>query len=262
MPGRTSLLYRRVFPSHVSWKEAARFLFGKFGVEVRLLSRTRVKGLRELDDVRVIVGTVEKPVLFDVGAHVGESLYKMKNSFPNAQIHAFEPSPKAFARLGSEWGGVPGIVLNPVALGEQAMVATFNEFEGGGSPANSLLSIDRNSPSVVRDAPLTEQIQVAVETVDIYCRRNRIERIDWLKVDTQGYDLRVLEGAISMLESGSVSVISLEVNLMPMYEGEGTLNDVCELCARCAYYMIGFYETNYVGNRLSCCDVCFARFPL
>lgn len=257
---RVKLLYRRVFPSHVSWKEAARFLLGLAGVEVRLLSRTRVKGIRQLDDVRVIVGKVRDPVLFDVGAHVGETIAKMKNLFPRSRIHAFEPSPHACSRLQAEWGAADGVVLNALALGERDAVAPFYELEGGGSAANSLLPIDRTSPSVVRNAALTEQIHVAVATVDGYCKRNGIERIDWLKVDAQGYDLRVLQGAQAMLRTGSIGVISLEVNLLPMYHGEGTLSEIVAHCAQLGYFMIGFYETCYVGNRLSCCDLCFARF--
>lgn len=257
---RAKLLYRSIFPSHVSWKEAARFFLGRMGLEVRLLSRARVKGLRQLDDIKVIVGNVARPVVFDVGAHVGESLYKMRSLFPRCRIHSFEPSPTAFARLKSEWGDTEGIVLNAVALGEREMVSTFNEFAGGGSAANSLLSIDRGSPSIVRDAPLTEQIQVPVETVDGYCGRQRIERIDWLKVDAQGYDLRVLQGAEAMLAGAAIGVISLEVNLLPMYEGEGTLCEIIRFCERYRYFLIGFYETHYVGNRLSCCDVCLAKF--
>lgn len=256
---RARLLYRRVFPSHVSWKEAARFLLGLLGLEVRLLSRSRVKGLRQLDDIRVIVGRPAQPVFFDVGAHVGESIYKMRNLFPQCRVHSFEPSPIAFAQLKAQWGDTEGIVLNAVALGERQTVSIFNEFAGGGSAANSLLVIDRSSPSVVRDAPLTEQIQVAVETVDDYCRRGRIDRIDWLKIDAQGYDLRVLQGAEAMLARGAIGVISLEVNLMPMYEGEGTLPEIIGFCERFGYFIIGFYETNYVGHRLSCCDVCFAK---
>jgi FkbM family methyltransferase len=257
---RAKLLYRRIFPSHVSWKEAARFFLGCVGLEVRLLSRLRVKGLRQLDDIRVIVGDAREPVVFDVGAHVGQSLYKMRNLFPNCRVHSFEPSPTAFAKLKSEWGETEGVVLNAVALGEREMVSAFNEFEGGGSPANSLLAINRGSPSIVREAPLTEQIQVAVETVDRYCGANEIGRIDWLKVDAQGYDLRVLQGAQAMLSRGAIGVISVEVNLLPMYEGEGTLCQLIDFCAQFGYFVIGFYETNYVGNRLSCCDVCFAKF--
>jgi FkbM family methyltransferase len=162
--------------------------------------------------------------------------------------------------LQAEWGETEGVVLNPLALGEREMVAAFNELEGGGSAANSLLPIDRTSPSVVRDAALTEQIQVAVDTVDGYCKRNGIERVDWLKVDAQGYDLRVLQGAEAMLRAGAVAAISLEVNLLPMYDGEGTLQEIIGHCEKFGYHMVGFYETNYVGNRLSCCDVCFARF--
>ena len=53
----------------------------------------------------------------------------------------------------------------------------------------------------------------------------------------------------------------MEVNFLPMYEGEGTFCDIVRFCGRFGYFLIGFYETNYVGNRFSCCDVCFASFP-
>ena len=51
---------------------------------------------------------------------------------------------------------------------------------------------------------------VELDTLDNFCKLNDIERIDFLKIDVEGHELRVLEGATELLASKKVDIIQFE----------------------------------------------------
>src|ERR1700722_10440774 len=60
------------------------------------------------------------PLVFDVGANVGQSIRNFRVSFPNAEIHSFEPSPATFNRLKANAAQLPKVHLWNCALGSAA----------------------------------------------------------------------------------------------------------------------------------------------
>ena len=56
-------------------------------------------------------------------------------------------------------------------------------------------------------SPTVEKIDVEVDTVDRYCASNGIERIDFLKIDVEGFEEDVLRGATTMLKRKSVGIV-------------------------------------------------------
>ncbi|WP_371270960.1 FkbM family methyltransferase [Flavobacterium sp.] len=49
-----------------------------------------------------------------------------------------------------------------------------------------------------------------VKTLDNYCLKNKIHKIDFLKIDTEGFEIHVLEGAATMIENQAIDRIQLE----------------------------------------------------
>ena len=90
------LWWRRVFPSHFSVKEFLRYAFGLAGLDVRIRKLDRVRGWNLLDDIRVLIPRRSPQIVFDVGAHRGESLFKIYNLLRQPVVHCFEPSPGPF----------------------------------------------------------------------------------------------------------------------------------------------------------------------
>jgi FkbM family methyltransferase len=251
------LFWRRVFPSHVSVKEFLRFAFAGVGLDVRLKKLNRVRGWNLLDDIFVLIPKNAPQIVFDVGAHRGESLFKIYNLLRSPVVHSFEPSPDSFASLSATFRDWPGLQLNNLALGEAKGEVGFRQYHG--SAVNSVLPIHRNTPNVLRDVPLLETVTVKMDTLDDYCARKDVDRIDWLKIDAQGYDLNVLKGARQVLAEARVALVSLEVNFIPMYEGEGTFCEILSYMESRGYKLVDLYEKNYVNNTLSCCDLLFVR---
>jgi uncharacterized beta-barrel protein YwiB (DUF1934 family) len=65
---------------------------------------------------------------------------------------------------------------------------------------------------------LKKEIKINVNTVDNYVKQNNIKYIDYLKIDTQGYEEEVLKGSIETLKSGTVKYIEVEIILSDYYE--------------------------------------------
>jgi FkbM family methyltransferase len=65
---------------------------------------------------------------------------------------------------------------------------------------------------------LKKEIKIDVNTVDNYVKQNNINHIDYLKIDTQGYEEEVLKGSIETLKSGIVKYIEVEIILSNYYE--------------------------------------------
>ena len=97
---------------------------------------------------------------------------------------------------------------------------------------------------------------VAVDTVDNYCIRNGIKKIDVLNIDTQGYDLEVLIGASTMLNE-RVDIIITELNFVHLYEGAATFDQIYKFLADRNFLLVGFYNTRRVGKRLGWTDGLF-----
>ncbi len=140
------------------------------------------------------------PVVFDVGANVGHWSKTVLEIVPQATIHAFEPSPTTFkillsAELSSK------VALNNFALGASPSTLTFYEY--GDAHAH-------NSFFPRHDKPHQSTKEIGVETLESYCQKHQIDHIDFLKIDTEGYDFHVLRGAKSLLEAEKIDFIQFE----------------------------------------------------
>jgi FkbM family methyltransferase len=147
-------------------------------------------------------------VILDVGASTGEVSLAFKQIFGDAAvIHAFEPSAHAFdllSRRSAELGWEQ-VVLNHLALGAEPGEATLYAKTNGDQTG----SLYHRQASELANAGLFRET-VQIRTLDDYCLEAGIDHIDLLKMDVEGHELAVLQGASRMLEAGSVNFIQFE----------------------------------------------------
>jgi FkbM family methyltransferase len=144
-------------------------------------------------------------VIFDVGANVGDWTLQALDLNPGMEVHCFEPSGDTFGLLASRvtTGGEKKPILNQLALGASRGSASLHVFaEAAGS--NSLYRREG-----LTEAQATTE-EVAVGTIDDYCEAHQVERVDLLKLDVEGHELAVLQGASFMLSQGRVARIQFE----------------------------------------------------
>lgn len=193
----------------------------------------------ELAAQQLIAGS-DARVVVDVGAGYGETVGAYRRAFPNAAIYAFEPTPEAAESLAARREFDPFEVL-PVAVGAEPGTATLsvNAFQ----PTSSLLPTADAGAAYWGDGLLeTERaIDVPVVTLDSFCEERGIDVIDVLKIDVQGAERAVLEGARGLLERRSVRSVYFEVILVDTYVGQSSFEEYLRLLRAVGYRLAGIY---------------------
>ena len=73
---------------------------------------------------------------------------------------------------------------------------------------------------------ITKKIEVDVNTIDSYCKTNKIDHIDIMKVDTQLFEEEVLIGSKDMIKDQKIDAIELEVTFSSVYEKYFNFSDL------------------------------------
>jgi FkbM family methyltransferase len=190
------------------------------------------------------------PLIFDVGAHVGETAARYRSLFPDALVHCFEPSPKSFERLSKAFAADPRIVPHNFAVSEKAGTATLRVNRA--SVTNSLLESDRRGDDYWGRNLLDTDSEVSVQTIalDDFCRAERIEHLDVLKIDVQGAEYAVLAGARGLLEKHAVDLIYLEMIMAPSYVGQRKYHYYLTLLDELGYQLFDLFNLGRRDGRL------------
>jgi FkbM family methyltransferase len=145
--------------------------------------------------------------VFDVGANSGQFSALLSDGLPvNSSVHCFEPSSSAFSELAGRFADDARFVLNCVGLSSTRGEAVLHCDKPGSGLASLHVRDLENKPDLAQ----TESEPILLETLDNYCTAHRIQRIDLLKIDTEGHELEVLNGASAMLRSGAIGLVSFE----------------------------------------------------
>lgn len=130
---------------------------------------------RQLPDIRVVV---------DVGARADTDYLQI---YPDAEFHLFEPNPDFFKELEALVDDQSNAVLNKYGLSDKRGKVRYDPnrqaFVGGECPTGETT------------------MTLPLETLDWYVKKHKVKRIDFLKVDVEGYDYKVLCGAQNALKA-------------------------------------------------------------
>jgi FkbM family methyltransferase len=157
-----------------------------------------------LDTYRRVRGT-DNAVAFDVGAHFGLWASAFVERFPRGSVHCFEIAPATYETLARKVGGRAQFHTNSIGLSSQSGVLSLNY-----SPDWTTTTNVYSAPPLGGNVPVGKPIEVQVTTGDRYCSDRGLNRIDILKIDTEGHDLDVLNGFREMLARRPIPVIQFE----------------------------------------------------
>jgi FkbM family methyltransferase len=137
-------------------------------------------------------------VFFDIGANIGLFAITASKKIQMGKIYAFEPSPKTHERL------LENITLNKVSnLVYPQNIALSNQR----TTLDFYLSLDGfdawNSFTLAQVGSKFQRVKVKTSTLDIFCFDNNISKIDLIKIDVEGWEFPVLEGARQTIEKYS-----------------------------------------------------------
>jgi FkbM family methyltransferase len=149
--------------------------------------------------------TADVPVLFDVGAHIGEYTEEFFKRFPRGRSYVFEPSASHLALLRRRLGSHPEVKIFPLGLGgEPGQFPLYKDREISGLASLSKRRLD------YRDIKLELAEMVTISTVDRIIEETGLTSIELLKIDVEGHELFVLRGASKAMERGIIKLVQFE----------------------------------------------------
>lgn len=161
------------------------------GIYIRRLYRRECrKGEKEINLVPYLAR--KSKISLDIGANKGVYSYALLPH--SAAVHAFEPNPKALEVL-QRWGLRPGreaLTIHALALGNASGEATLRVPRSGKGAGYS------NQGSTLREDPGREHGTVNVKTARL--DDLKLENIGFMKIDVEGFEQQVLEGAKETLQ--------------------------------------------------------------
>lgn len=124
-------------------------------------------------------------VVFDVGANVGYyTLLMAKLVGAGGQVHAFEPTTWAYERCQRNLSLNPVLAAQPVFVNRAGLLAQVGR---------SVDAIESRFSAKVLAYQTREEMSFT--TIDRYCAERGIKTVDFIKVDVDGHDVKVLRGA-------------------------------------------------------------------
>jgi FkbM family methyltransferase len=137
-------------------------------------------------------------VIFDVGANLGSMTLAFAQQAPRGRVVAFEPTHTGFARLREN------LALNPDLAVRVTPVQAFlsdRSAERHGLSACSSWKLDGSGadPHPLHGGSVQAADGVPAFSLDDFCRDRGVDRLDLLKIDTDGHELAVLRGAHATL---------------------------------------------------------------
>lgn len=188
--------------------------------------------------------------VFDVGANIGQSVEAFSQIFPNSKIDAFEPIPSSFQTLEETYASMsPQIRTHRLALSNVRSVVRMTNRES--SPTNAILTAA---------SPSTNSIEVSTSTGDEVLISFGIDRISYLKIDTEGHEIQVLEGFHESLINSQVDFIQVEAGLNPENQWHVPLEAIKSKLEKYGYRIFGIIQLAWeprIGPYLRRCDAIF-----
>lgn len=178
-------------------------------------------------------------IVFDIGANVGQSAKEYASLFPKARIYSFEPVHATFQTLKNNTESLDRVYPVNLGFGEKEEEVEIVLNEDPTSVTNSLnVGLRNRSAHAPRE-------NIMIRTVDRYCEDNRIDSIDFMKIDTEGWEMQTLKGAKTMIEQNRINALFCEVGFSQRNKRHTHLLEVLSFLSSHGYSLLGISDTNY-----------------
>lgn len=185
------------------------------------------------ETIRVVTSIIKPKYLCDIGANAGHWAYVMRQLNDELQhVTFFEPQKHLVEKLHSlSLTGVKKVIYD-CGLGSKEETLAIKGGTASASVLDAASTQTHYFPGSVRD----EQEKVEIKVLDNIYKRDDLPYPDLIKIDVQGYELNVLEGALNVLSKTKYLVI--ELSFQNFYEGQPQLWKVLKFLEEHDFVMI------------------------
>lgn len=198
----------------ISIKQSVKKTLNAMGIEAHRFNPAASKLARLMTALR----TFNIDMVFDIGANEGQFAREIRTGGYSGQIVSVEPMASAHARLTQVSQGDAGWHVHPrCAVGDKTGVIELNI--AGNSVSSSVLPMLASHSKAAPESVYQGKETVPLTTLDLIVPKYIGQtNAPLLKIDTQGYEWQVLDGAKEILPK--FRGILMEVSLIPLYEGQ------------------------------------------
>ena len=193
-------------------KKLIKYILRQVGLEIHKYTPRPVLPLATLFSLYQV------DTIFDIGANIGTSVREFRAIGFQKRIVSFEPIQYLFSQMAIQASKDPNWIVENFALGDIDSEIYIN-VSGGHAGASSILEMTNNVLENAPDQAVVRQEKIKVKTIDsiidqYYPHGDNL----FLKIDVQGYEKKVLEGAKNSL--ARVIGIKVEMSIIKNYEKE------------------------------------------
>jgi FkbM family methyltransferase len=184
--------------------------------------------------------------VLDVGAHHGESGLSLRRAGFTGELISFEPAPEAFAALEEAAHSDPLWRVVPLALGSEDAEREL-EVRGSSTLTSFLPKDELGSTFEGWNWQIESTIPVTVKRLDSVLDAYTTKPV-FAKIDTQGYDLEVIRGAVSVLDR--ILGLHVELAVQPLYRGQPDYLAALEELGGLGFKPAGFFPQTVARGEL------------
>ena len=224
------------------------------------------------ENVLKLLVNEEEPIIFDIGANNGTSLKQFKEYWPKSKVHCFEPQNSCWETLQNSANQYSdnSVFINRVAAGEKesSSINFYTHDISDGLSGFYPVNLDSKDSISLKDAKDKElfndysesfnhRSSVPMIRLENYILNEKIESINLLKIDTQGYEPQVLSGLGQMLQK--IDVVISELIFYDYYDKKLSFSDLEKflLPAGFSLYDISHISKNPMNGRTDWVDVIY-----
>jgi len=186
-------------------------------------------------DVRRYLGERAKGVVIDVGANCGQTTKRLARAFPELAIHCLEPNEELHAKIKERVSFHKDLHLHRCGAGAQDAEMPF--FKSTKHESNSF-----HQDWSHRHGTATETETVPVWRLDTFCAQNHMDTVSVLKINAEGFDFKVLEGAAALFQARKILSVYVEVSFGREAEESGHCGDYLNHMEQLGYKFLGLYQ--------------------
>lgn len=160
-------------------------------------------------------------VILDIGANVGTFLYQLENKLNHEHIYGFEPNKKLYRRLKRLF---PNMRIFPLALSDENTTAEFKVPIINGRQIASRGTLNTSYKEKGEEKSYTEQVKVI--KLDEWAAIEHFDRLDFIKIDVEGNEMKTLSGAKEIIKR---FLPTLMVEMEQRHHENPIWNDISEV---------------------------------
>lgn len=204
-------------------------------------------GIKDLSFYRILDRIKQARVILDIGANIGNSSLFFASQNAAAKILAFEPHPETYkrAQVNIDLNPYQNIKLYNLGLGEEKAELKLYEVNEHNSGMNRILEQELDLPFKV----------VKVDRLDSFMEQERLNSVDLLKIDVEGYEYAVLKGAEETIKK-HFPLLFIELDDLNLREQNRSAAELLQLLTDFGYTTFIRADTNEKIDKGSSFSAC------